>query len=230
LDLRCEIARDFKADIFIDKDANIGLYSEKWLGVGRSYNDILYIYTRNYEKGQMGVGVSFYLGGKIYRGSNYSSGEIGLAHKREEKKEIFEPFSSYEAMPSLERLVKMRPLREGTFLKQLLKKNELNFATIIEAARQNDREAEDILEDIGLKIGRGVAFLVNLINPQLVIIGGDFAQAQDVFHKSLKKSIFNYGFEFSVKGLEIKPASRMDGLTGVRQAAFLVVGNWLNFG
>lgn len=190
-----------KLNVVVDRDANAGLFYERFMGKCKDIDDILYIYTRKNEAGEMGVGCSFLLDSQIYRGADYCAGEIGLAHSDSEREAIFEPFSAYESIP---------------------------FRNAMNAAKDGDEEANKILSEVGEKIGQGISFLVNLLNPKLVIIGGDFSMAGEPFFKSLANSLERHIFDFSTKDIKIESSSA-DEYSGIKAAAFMVIAKTVGY-
>ncbi|MFH1779077.1 MAG: ROK family transcriptional regulator [Candidatus Omnitrophota bacterium] len=190
-----------KLNVVVDRDANAGLFYERFMGKGKDIDDILYIYTRKNEAGEMGVGCSFLLDSQIYRGADYCAGEIGLAHSDDEKEAIFEPFSSYESIP---------------------------FRNAMQAAKNGDEQANKILFEVGEKIGQGISFLVNLLNPKLVIVGGDFSMAGEPFFKSLANSLERHIFDFSTKDIKLESSSA-DEYSGIKAAAFMVIAKTVGY-
>ena len=178
-----ELDGRLKMAIVIDRDANAGLFYERYMGKGKGTDDILYVYTRNNEKGELGIGCSLLLGGRIYRGADYYAGEVGLARGSDE---------------GLSRLLSF----EGT--------------TSFAGPEMADR------------VGGIVAFLVNLLNPGLVIIGGDFSAAGQEFLGPVEDSLRRHIFDFSDRNIRIEP-SKANGDSGIKAAAFMVIAKLLGY-
>ena len=170
-------------DVLVERDANAGLFYERFMGKGKGTDDILFVYTRNNEKGELGIGCSLLLDGRIYRGADYFAGEIGLAH------------------------------RAG---------NELTGLFSFEGVKSLDSPG------IAEKVGSVIAFLVNLLNPRLVIIGGDFSAAGEAFLKPVEESLRRHIFDFSNKNVRME-ASKANGDTGVKAAAFMVIAKTVGY-
>ncbi len=175
--LKDGLEEKLKMDVLVDRDANAGLFYERFMGKGKDADDILFVYTRNNEKGELGIGCSLLLGGRIYRGTNYFAGEIGLARGAED--EISRLFSF-----------------DGT-------------ASLLDAA-------------VAGKVGEVIAFIVNLLNPKLVIIGGDFSAAGQKFLDPVEESARRHIFDFSTKNIRIE-SSKVNGDSGIKAAAFMAI-------
>jgi len=197
IELKKHIEAAVKLDTMLDRDANAGLFYEMFSGCGVGIDDILYVYTRNNEKGELGIGCSFLLGGRIYRGTEYFAGEIGLAGGENGS----DLFSFNEA---------------------------ISLLNVIEAAKAGDAGAREALLSVSRKLGKTMAFIVNLLNPALVIIGGDFAAAGQMFLDPVEVAMREKMFEFSTKNIKIRPSSVTEE-AGIKAAAFMVVAKMLGY-
>ena len=77
---------------------------------------------------------------------------------------------------------------------------------IFEAAKAGDKVAKDILADVAYWLGTKVAYLVNIFNPQLVVIGGGMEKAGSIFMDSLASCVKMYAFEESFNAAKIMPS------------------------
>ena len=77
---------------------------------------------------------------------------------------------------------------------------------VIEASKAGDKLANELLEDAGKRLGKKIAFLVNLLNPEVVVIGGGVEQAGSLFMDSVKRTINSWSREENIRNLRIVPA------------------------
>ena len=73
--------------------------------------------------------------------------------------------------------------------------DQLDAAAVAAAARDGDRVALDVLADVGEHLGRGIAYLLNILNPDLVVIGGAVAGAGDVLLDPVRRSVANHALD-----------------------------------
>jgi predicted NBD/HSP70 family sugar kinase len=147
--------------------------SERFLGLGRSYNDFVYV-----DAG-MGIGASIFVGGQIYRGFNGSAGEFGHVTVDENG-----PLCNcgntgcLEAMSSSTTIIEAvrRAISKGVASKMLDMAqgcpDNISIEIIAKAANENDSLAFRVLSEAASHIGASAADLVNLLNPEAIIFGG----------------------------------------------------------
>lgn len=170
--------------IRVENDANAGAIAEKWWGKGTEHDNLAYI------KLGTGVGGGLIVGGAIYRGSGGTAGEIGHTPIdlngplcRCGKRGCLEGFV---AAPTLvDRVAQMR--RAGDVQETAAKVETIQ--AIIEAAHAGDGQCREVLEQAGRYLGVGIANLLNLFNPGLIVLGGELAAAGDFFLDAVCSSV-----------------------------------------
>ena len=100
----------------------------------------------------------------------------------------------------------------------------ISFKTILDAAITKDKFAISLLEMGGLILGKKVAFLVNFMNPQIIVIGGGVEEGGAVFLESLKKTVKAWSVEEATRDLKIMP-SQLGSSAVSLGAAGLVIQN-----
>lgn len=162
--------------ICVENDANAGALAEKWWGKGSGHQNLAYI------KLGTGIGSGLIVSGRIYRGDGGSAGEIGHAPIdldgplcRCGKRGCLESFVGAPAL--VERVAELR--REAGESQGSVEPERLH--DIIEAARNGDELAHRVLAQAGAHVGFAVASLVNVLNPGLIVLGGELVAAGDFF-------------------------------------------------
>ena len=147
----------------IDNDANLGALGEKAFGAARGVDDLVYIRL------SAGIGAGLILGGRPYHGIRGTAGEIGHVVSdpsgpicRCGNRGCLEAVASPVAVAALLE----RSIGEPVSIKRLLE--------LVAAGHRGARRA---VADAGEAVGRALSMLVNMLNPELVIVGGDLAQA-----------------------------------------------------
>jgi glucokinase len=168
VDLRDRMASRFGLPVAIDNDGNTAAIAEWRLGAGRGASHVLALTLGT------GIGGGLILDGRPYRGSVGAGAELGhivldyggaacgggcTGHGH------FEVFAAGSAADELAE----RRYGAGADARRL-----------VERAKANDRGAIDDLAELGHRLGAGIASLVNIFNPELVIIGGGFADAGEL--------------------------------------------------
>ena len=155
----------FGCPVHIDNDANLGALAEHRVGVAQDVDDLVFV------KVSSGVGAGLIINGEIFRGSHGSAGEIGHLTLDEQG-----PVCRCGSRGCLEAYAST-----GTVTAMMA--TQLPDATIDEifkAAHEGNVAAMRLLEDAGLHLGWGLAMVVNLLNPGIVVVGGDMARAGEL--------------------------------------------------
>lgn len=165
--LQAMLAEHLTIPIFMDNGANAMAQAEMWFGAGRGYHNLAVLLIGT------GVGAGLFADGSPYRGTTNSAGEWGHT-KIERRGRICRcgRRGCLEAYVGAKAIIDR--LREAVPDSPLLKPGH-NMETIValhEAARTGDETATSVLTETAELLGEGIANLVNLFNPELVILGG----------------------------------------------------------
>jgi len=98
----------------------------------------------------------------------------------------------------------------------------LEFNEVIEAADKDDKLSRSILEEAGNYLGAKIAFLINLFNPEIIVIGRGIEKAGDLFFSAVRKSVRKWAYEESVKVVKILPSSLGEDAVATGAAAFVI--------
>lgn len=161
--------------VIVDNDANAAAVGEHLFGTARQIDDFVLIFAG------VGVGGGLFLRGELYRGANGYAGEIGHTNFMVEgyrppcrcgNRGCWETFiSQYSA---IERMRARLEVGRSSLVARILAERgaPLSIPIIVQAADAGDAEALEALSETGYLIGLGVANLVNILNPELVVLGG----------------------------------------------------------
>jgi predicted NBD/HSP70 family sugar kinase len=192
--------------------------AEQFFGLGRDLDDFLYI-----EVG-MGIGAAIFIAGKLYRGAGGKAGEFGHITVDESgplcscgNNGCLESVASCGAIIQTVRLAmergvdsKIRDLAHGDL-------NQISIEVIARAAAENDSLAYRVLQEAASNIAIGLADLVNLLNPRLIIFGGAlFRAAPQLLSDPLRRIIRQRSLEKSANDvrLETSPLGEEAGALG----------------
>jgi glucokinase len=169
----------FGAPVALQNDANACALAEwKW-GAGRGTRNMIFLTFGT------GMGAGLILDGRLYAGTNDMAGEIG--HMRMEpdgpvgygKAGSFEGFCSGGGIAQLARKEAERAIREGrppAFCPSIDMLDGVTAKSVGDAAERGDALALDIYRTVGVKLGRGLAVLVDLLNPERIVIGSIYGR------------------------------------------------------
>ncbi len=170
--------------LMVDNDANLGALAERWWGAGRGVDDFAYI------KLATGVGCGYVINGDIYRGATGVAGEIGhLAIAPQGKPCIcglrgcLATVVGTQAL--IERAIELRAAAPGGRLGT----GPVSIADIERAALAGDALAQKVATEAAEYIGIAVAGLLNLMNPSMVVLGGDLAGLGELLLEPVRETV-----------------------------------------
>ncbi len=213
------IEREFGIPTFVGNDATVAAFGEKRIGLDAEIENVLYMFSD--------VGCGIIIKGEIYAGAGGSAGEVQLNVGREEDdltKELglFRPGSinlgildSGVAAFKSGKSPKIRELAQN-------KVENVDVETVIDAARHNDPEAIQILEKAGLNLGVRIAYLINLFNPEIVILGGGMERAGDLILEPIKRMVRRLAFEEPASMVRIIPSRLGDNSVSLGAASLVI--------
>ena len=190
-------------------------------GIAKAEKDVLFLNL------DYGIGLGIFIDGKIYYGKSGYAGEFGhiplfdneiLCHCG--KKGCLETEASGWA---LTRMFKEKIKEGSTSLITTTKKNveDIEMDDIIFAANNDDVLAIELIGKIGSNIGRGIALLINIFNPELVILGGSLASTEEFIRLPIKSAINKYSLNLVNNDTQLK-MSKLGEQAGIIGACLLV--------
>ena len=216
--------------VYIDNDTRAMTYGEMSKGVVKGEKDVIFVNL------SWGIGCGLILNGELYTGKSGFSGEFGhfpsfdnevLCHCG--KRGCLETEISGMA---LHRNL-LQSVKEGrqTLLAEQIMKDEasLSLDDIIDATLKEDLLCIELVEDIGQKLGRYLAGLINLLNPEMVIIGGSLARTGDSILQPVKSAVRKYSLNMVNRDSAIV-LSKLQGKAGVTGACLLARKSLFHFG
>ncbi len=181
--------------VYLENDANAAALGEKNFGAGRDGGDQIYITVST------GIGGGIIINDEIFHGAGDGAGEIGhmIVKQGGPTCGLGQHRGCLEAMASgtaVAREARRMTLNGRTpELEKLLAENEIDPEDqeipghiIAEAARRGDEAVRMIYREMGYYLGMGVASLITLFNPDMIIFGGGVMKARDLFWKEMTKS------------------------------------------
>lgn len=170
--------------VHLDNDANLGALAEHWWGAGRGVDDLIYL------KMAHGIGAGYILNGAIYRGAGGVAGEFGHLPIDPAGEEcvcgLRGCLATFVSTPALTaRIAKL----SGKYKKSPLGGHEANLVEIGQAALAGDALAIKIVDEVAKYLSISIAGWLNLMNPRLIVLGGDLVAVGDTILESLRKKV-----------------------------------------
>ncbi|HWO78403.1 MAG TPA: ROK family transcriptional regulator [Bacillus sp. (in: firmicutes)] len=207
----------YNIPIIIENEANAGAYGEKKFGAGKNSEDIVYV------SAGIGIGVGLILNGKLYKGSNGFSGEMGHMTIQANglkcrcgNEGCWELYASEQALLNAAKQQNIK-----TSLKE-----SLTLEDILSLAENGDQLAIRLFENIGNYLGIGVTNIINIFNPEQIIIGNRLASAKKWLIKPLKQKMETHTLWYQQHDLNIN-FSELSTLSTALGVSALTVENFL---
>jgi glucokinase len=217
--LTAALADELKRPAILENDANAAAIGEMWQGAGRGRRTIVCVTLGT------GVGGGIILDGKLWRGVNHSAAEIGHM--------CVDPFGGVaclcgsrgclEVYASATAIVRMAREARPRYPESVLHTNEnLTSEDIHRAGTWGDELALEVFRRMGVYLGIGLANLINILNPEMIVIGGGVVNGWDLFAKHMNHEVAERAFPLPAAEVKIVPAECGDdaGLLGAARLAF----------
>lgn len=213
----------FGIPTLVDNDANAAVFGEEWFGKGLGVQHAIYLYSGN--------GCGFMINGQIYRGANGCAGEwLFDSNEQNPLPAVVESYKS--GTWSMDMGIALRAQagkKENPTSKiyQLVDNDvkKITIMTVVKAAEAGDPFATRLLKEAGAVLGRKAAFLVNLFNPEIIIIGGGIEVGGTPFFDSLREAVRTIAVPEATEKLRIIPSQLAENGVPLGAAA-LVAQNY----
>ena len=194
----------------LQNDANASAVAEWKFGAGKGCKNMIFLTFGT------GLGAGLILDGKLYSGTNDNAGEVG--HIRLEnsgpvgygKEGSFEGFCSGGGIAQLGYMKALERLESGIcplYFKRGMAAEDVTAKSIATAADSGDETALEVYRICGEYLGRGLSLLIDILNPQKIIIGSVFTRSEHLLRESMKKTIKKEALSFSAACCQILPAA-----------------------
>lgn len=207
-------------ETIVENDTRAMTYAEYLSGDNNGVQNALFINIGR------GIGVGIIVRGKLYYGKSGFSGEFGHIPFFDNekicqcgKKGCLETEASGMALET----IFAERLREGasSILSDRFRNGEtIGMHEIIEAAKNDDVLSIDLITSIGEKLGRGISVLINLFNPELVVIGGPLSEVGDYLMLPIRTALNKYSLRLVTRDTTLR-LSTLGDTAGVLGAALL---------
>jgi glucokinase len=207
VNLKRWLSNHFDYPIYVDNDANVMALAEHKFGAAKGYKDALCLTLGT------GIGGGIILNDKLFHGSNFAGAEFGhmtiCYNGRKCNCGGIGCLEMYASAPAIVRDSK-RLLRKNkkSILHKLVKGDldKLTTEIIFEAERKRDVLASDVINQVCAYLGAGIASAVNLLNPEIVVIGGGVSEGGESFIRRIEKEVKRRAFPSATKNLKIVKA------------------------
>lgn len=216
--LKRAMEEKFGYPVVLENDANAAAMGEMWIGAARGCRNVICITLGT------GVGGGAIFDGKLWRGADGSAGEIGHC--------AVDPFGGLqckcgnegclEMFASATAIVRMAHEHLDEFPTSSLKGQNISAQLVYEAGLEGDELAITVFEKVGKYLGVAIANLINLLNPEIIVIGGGVVNGWSLFEGPMREQVAARAFKAQLGKVRIVPAECGDnaGLLGAARLAF----------
>ena len=199
----------------LDNDANCATMGEWWVGAAKGGRNVVGLTIGT------GIGGGLILDGRLYHGSSDVAGEIGHttidSTGRRCKCGNYGCLEAYASGPAIAERAREALAGDGnSILPSLVGGNvdRITAQTVYEAAEQGDATAREVVRDTARFLGAGIANLLNVFNPDVVVVAGGVTQAGATLFEPLRAEVRRRAFKPAVDACRIVPGS-LPGSAGV---------------
>lgn len=198
----------------LDNDANAATYGEWWLGAGRNVNTLVGITLGT------GIGGGIVLDGELYHGASDAAAEIGHmtidSTGRKCKCGNYGCLEAYASGPAIAaRAIEGLEAGSASMLHEMVGDlADIRAETVFEAVVAGDRYATEVVHDTAKFLGAGLANIINVLNPEIVVISGGVTRAGDHLFVPLRAEVRRRSFRVSEEACRIVPGE-LTGTAGV---------------
>lgn len=192
-----ELEQKFNIPVFLEEAPFSCVVAEHWLGAAKNVDDCMYVIVGN------GIGVGIFVGGHLLRGHGGIAGELGhlTVDLNAEDECNCGKRGCLEAIASSPNIVRQ-------YLEKVSGDGKRPYGhrvlEIYEKARHGDAAAVAVLDRAACYLGLALSYLVNLFNPELIVLGGDIIHGEDVLLPRIREQVFRHVLPKAAENMEIR--------------------------
>ncbi len=224
--LHDELVARLNLPVHMEYDGHTAVLGEWWLGAGRGYQNVVFVIVGT------GIGGGMILDGRLYRGASRLAGAAGwfVLDTQRVSDEVARQLGHWESLaagPGIARFAaqKLRQGSEPSILREQIPDSpeRLTAQMVFDAARQGDALACEVVHHIGEILGAGIANIVSLTNPEVVIVGGGVGTQADLLIDRIRQVVLHNAQPISAAAVQIVPSQLGEnaGLLGAAKAMLL---------
>jgi len=218
-----EMKKRFDFPIFIDNDVRVNLYGEWRFGAGLNRENLILITLGT------GLGSGIIIDGKVIYGATSSAGEIGHMNMYREGRPCKCGSSGclgryVSAVGMVNTFIEKLTVGRRSIVEEWINhdNNNIQAHMISKAYDMNDGLAIEVMHETGRILGFGLANVINLFNPEIIIVGGGMSYAGDRLLNTVRETINNHSLKISSEGCKIVQAQLGDAAGMIGAASYAI--------
>lgn len=217
------VQKEFGLSAKLQNDANACAVAEWKFGAGRGTKNMVFFTFGT------GLGAGLILDGKLYAGTNDNAGEAG--HIRLAKKGpigfggagSFEGFCSGAGITRLAKIMAARCKKMPECIEKMGGMDEITTKKLAQAAFAGDKFARRVFAKSGEKLGKGLSIIIDILNPEKIVIGGVFMRSSALLVPSMNKVLKQEALSESMQVCEIVPAQLSENIGDIAALALAML-------
>ncbi|MGL5903376.1 MAG: ROK family protein [Cetobacterium sp.] len=202
------LKKSFETKVYLQNDANASALAEWKLGSGKGSENMIFLTFGT------GMGAGLILNNKHYSGKQDCAGEVGHIKLSENgpigfgKKGSFEGYCSGSGIVKLGKIFLEEEVRVGYsgVLKEKYQNNSVEAKDILKLASEGEILSKKIVQQSAKKLGEGLAILIDMLNPEVIVIGSIYSRCENLFENEVKTILEKECLTLSLDNCKILPA------------------------
>lgn len=199
-----EIKRKIDLPLVLDSDRSAYVLGEQWCGAAKNMKHAVFLAVGT------GIGAGIIIDGRLCPGSEDISGAVGWFALNPEFRKDYSDMGCFEAEASgsavARRAIQLIKTGESSIMEEIVKGNieKITAETVIEAAKKDDPLAEKVIDNTIKFLAMGIANIVSILNPEVVILGGGLFQAGQLLLKPLRREFKKWAQPLAAQKVKIE--------------------------
>jgi len=216
----------FGKKALLQNDANAGAIAEWKYGAGKGYNNLIFLTFGT------GMGAGLILDGRLYSGTSDLAGEVGHIRLTENgpvgfgKAGSFEGYCSGGGIAQIAQMKAREKLQMGetvAFCKNLNELGHITAKSVAEAAFKGDKLAINVYETCALYLGKALSLLIDILNPELIILGSIYGRAKSLLEPVMMDMIRQEAIRSSTNACRIIPAGLSENIGDISALSLALI-------
>jgi len=205
-----QIETYYNVPVHLQNDANACAVAEWKFGAGKGSENMVFLTFGT------GLGAGLILNGKLYSGTNDNAGEVGHIRLSQfgpvgyGKSGSFEGFCSGNGIAQLGYTLALEKAQRGEYPEYFKKgytQSDVTAKTIADAADNGDKTAIEAYRICGEYLGKGLSVIIDILNPEKIVIGSVFARSENLLREAMEKEIYKEALNLSADCCRVVPAT-----------------------
>ena len=204
----CDFFRErFGVPVFLQNDANACAVAEWKFGAGQGTRNMVFLTFGT------GLGAGLILDGRLYSGTNDMAGEVGHMRLAPDGPVGYGKRGSFEGFCSGGGIRQLAGMRFASFTGETtLTADDLSAKTVASHADAGDALAQAVYRECGEMLGRGLAVLVDILNPECIVLGSIYARSQRLLRDAMLRTLREEALPRALEVCEVVPAALGDDI------------------